>query len=473
MIRPARLTSAALTACLLAGLLLVEAPRVVAQSESVHWRHGTQALRVILKNLEFKPLNSLEEIQDDPGQTVLIVLGETEVLDRIPGGLKHFLSAGGAVLVATDRRPSLSNNAASWEAELRIAVAGEPVQLAGPGSQKAYRGLEYCPIIAAEGYPAHPAFRGLERIATNRPSYLVDVTGDHEQLPVLARFPEGCQYGTHLVMLKRLPRRFAVGGERGPGRVLVLADHSVFINDMLLQDDNDNIRFTYNCLAWLARGTPRDYRVLLIEEGEVNANFDVPVIQPPIPPPGPWINDILYGAQKDDLFNRAILSQASLGKLLRGLLVVLSAGLVLYVLVRLTRARHRTESAVLSLETAVARLAPAGTGMHQRHRQMLRADNLWEAARALTRQCFEPVNGTAQAPPIGNGRPVIVVKGSWLQRRSLRRQVDRLWELAYAPRPVRVSAREFRRLPAEIEQLRTALADGRVVIKEGGDEQRR
>ena len=68
----------------------------------------------------------------------------------------------------------------------------------------------------------------------------------------------------------------------GNGRVLVLADHSIFINEMMLPSDNGNVEFTYNCLEWL-RGDPKDGRnqVLFVEDGTINSRFEVPLKEVP------------------------------------------------------------------------------------------------------------------------------------------------------------------------------------------------
>src|SRR5262249_20939689 len=124
---------------------------------------------------------------------------------------------------------------------------------------------------------------------------------------------------------------FAAGGDWGKGRVLVLADHSVFINEMMLQTDNDNISFTCNCMEWLRDG--RRDRVLFIEEGTITANFNVPVIEPPLPPPGPWINQLVQGMEDENLFNRAILRRVTPGQIFRALLLALTGLLLLYGLV--------------------------------------------------------------------------------------------------------------------------------------------
>ena len=55
---------------------------------------------------------------------------------------------------------------------------------------------------------------------------------------------------------KREAPLFAVGGTVGKGRVLVLADHSIFINRMILPRETGNLEFAANCLHWLRGGRP-------------------------------------------------------------------------------------------------------------------------------------------------------------------------------------------------------------------------
>src|SRR5205807_757161 len=112
-------------------------------------------------------------------------------------------------------------------------------------------------------------FEALAHVATNRPSHLIrPAPGLPGMLPFLARFPEECiieEFGP-----RQPPQElwFAAGGEFGErgrkGRLLVLADHSVFINDMLGRADNDNFTFALLCLEWLTDGGRRD-RVLFVE----------------------------------------------------------------------------------------------------------------------------------------------------------------------------------------------------------------
>src|SRR5262249_22227280 len=64
----------------------------------------------------------------------------------------------------------------------------------------------------------------------------------------------------------------------GGGRILVLADHSVFINSMLLPQryPNDNLSFAFNCLDWLMLGPGDEKRkyVMFMEDGRIWQNDD-------------------------------------------------------------------------------------------------------------------------------------------------------------------------------------------------------
>jgi hypothetical protein len=269
---------------------------------------------------------------------------------------------------------------------------------------------------------------------------------------------------------------FAVGGERGDGKVLVLADHSIFINEMMLPTDNGNVEFTYNCIDWL-RAKPdggKRHKVLFVEDGTVHTDLDVPLKNVPIDPaelPGILYahrNELAAGVEQElaRLENRNALNEGLLDflsdlgltedRLERVAIIVLSAllvGLAGYWV--MTRGRHRAEPSVLPLARAVALHVPTAPLLEQRHQALLRGGNVWEAARGLARQWFASAGASAGQTP-----PRVVAEGSWWERWLLRRRVRRLWQLAYDPRPVRVSLRALRRLFGELEDMSVALANG-------------
>ena len=112
-------------------------------------------------------------------------------------------------------------------------------------------------------------------LATNRPSYLwpAPLLPDAQRV---AEFPKGCRYdfptGPDYLTHRQRPLSFAISREfDNGGRLLLLADHSIFINEMMLPSDNGNVEFTYNCLEWLRRGPEVRNQVLFVDEGRIKA----------------------------------------------------------------------------------------------------------------------------------------------------------------------------------------------------------
>ncbi len=475
-----RFTLLALTAGLALALL---GPRPAAGqgARRVPFAEDTHVFRRILFDFKLTSLETIQQqVNSDPADTLIVILGDTKWISAHGDlWLAPFVAKGGALLVATDRDPGPGGRR-----EL-LAVAGVTVNGMSVrcwDDSACYRGLDYCPfVIPARG--AEPAlFRDPRqgdatalRVATNAPSILQRVQGPGAQLDALATLPStwsspafpGRRFLSGLL--------FAVGGERGAGKVLVLADHSLFINEMMLPQDNDNVEFTYNCLDWLrTKAGGRRTKVLLVEDGRVRTDLDVPLKNVPINPeqlPGLLYenrNELAVGVEqelarleRDKALNEGLMDFLSdqgltpehLERLAVVLLSVLLAGFVGFRL--LTRGRHRAEPAVLPLARAVAQHVPTAPLLEQRHRALLRGGNVWEAARGVARQWF-----AAAGAPAGAAVPRVVVEGGWWERWLMRRRVRRLWRLAYGPRPVRVSLRALRRLFGELEELSVAQANG-------------
>src|SRR5205823_15111367 len=96
-----------------------------------------------------------------------------------------------------------------------------------------------------------PVFAGLDAIATNLPTYLHFEYRGGPMAPV-ADLPPTIAIADNVALSRQC---FAAGGQWAAtsGRALFLADHSLFINCMLLQEDNDNAVFAHNCLEWLVQ----------------------------------------------------------------------------------------------------------------------------------------------------------------------------------------------------------------------------
>jgi hypothetical protein len=497
----------ALTAVLGLAAVLAAPPAAPAQPAArSEFLEGTHAFRRILYDVgrrdRLKPLSDVDG-QTDPRRTLIVVLGAPKPLaaldERLPGGLTGFVERGGALLVVTDQQtPRVLAD------RFGVGVSGVQLTMRGPGS---YRDMPECPYVDPQPGADPPIFEpGLagarnqpaRRIATNLPSYL-------EAGPLRGIPP---RRGVSLLAHVRGQRAdgvwgfinwgFAAGGPVSDGRVLILADHSIFINEMMLQADNGNIDFAYRCAQWLmvrpednvvrhstrALGNLRD-QILYYDDGTVRgsrADFAIPLKDlppPPIPPPDTimgMLDEALPAMEEEGIFARMeeenivndyvtdTMASLSLWKGARPewkiwtlALIAVSASLGVYALVRLGAFRHRPETAAPLLTALLEKQAPAGAVLAQRQEALLRDGNLWEAARELARHLFLSAGAS---PDAGPAPPALEVRGGWWGRWQARRRWRELWRLARSARPVRVSPRGFARLAARVRALQAALADG-------------
>src|SRR5207245_1156304 len=147
----------------------------------------------------------------------------------------------------------------------------------------------------------------------------------------------------------------------------------------------------------------------------------------------------------------------------RAVVLMSTLALAAFALARLSQARHRYEKAQVPAPSAPEPTSSTSSLYEQRHQSLVREGNFWETARALARQGFESVFG---AQPEGDGQTSasaalarLGVQGSGWRQWRFRRRFNRLWQLAYGTEPVRISSQQLRRLGAEIERMRAALAD--------------
>lgn len=459
------------------GLLVLGGSAVRAQPTPPQLRpasgDGTHLFRRILKDLDLEPIQTWSEFHDDPQGKILILLGDTRLLSGT--NLIQLAKKGAAVLVASDR----STRSPSLE-QLGLAISGRTPHV-DADSPNAYREAKDCVLVrpTAQG---EFLFRGLPHpVATNRAGYLFQqrVRTGEVPLHVWARFPEDTWV---LVDGERqdLPSMpFAMGGDRGEGRILLLSDHSVFINAMLWQNDNGNLDFAYNCIEWLKQG--KRTQVLLIDEGEVRTSFDVPLLElppPPLPPPEYVVEAVdkaIAGLEEENRFNLLFLNALNDNRLgpeqaARGVLLLGTLALGAYGLSRLIQARHRFEPGVPALDLGLAQVLPHQiTPLAQRQRDMLREDQYGELARYLVRQRLGAALGPTppSARPVGKAMPRVEAAGSIVQQWSLRRKLARLWQIAYGDQVPRVTARQLRKLEAELGEILQAIGSGRLRMDQG------
>jgi hypothetical protein len=491
-------------------------------------------------------VRTFAELHLEPGKSVLIVLGNPNCLTNgyLPEGLRHFIEQGGAVMIATDK--ATKGEAAENLIDVaRVTVTGETLECVSPDTSQFYQ-TPYCPFVKSMASSAplggsanvmgtlaeligvgqrpalfrnpHPDQPDL-RVATNAPSRLevqgwLPRTGLYQlarlpacrdenpfvnQMPRMSPPPSSRQPNFPQIRTGRGGRSgryeaplFAVGGNLGKGRILVLADHSIFINRMILPRDTGNLEFTANCLHWLRGGvssmseamkvmnnsphgtqalTGERDKLLFWDDGEVRTNFEVPLKSVPITPP--WgaepaivavIDQALARAESQNAFNRDLLEGLgdegwTMGRLGRSALYLLTFAFLLLLVYRVVwRERYRIDLGVPRLARVVAQHEPKSSLLEQRRWAMLRAGNVWETAHQSARLCFQ----SAGIPLTGTSPPKILTEGGWWRRWRVARRVGRLWELARGTSPARIPPAALKRWLRDLDELQTALTKGTI-----------
>ena len=229
------LWSRAVPKALFASLLLFLARAAGAQEPrdydpaSTAW-NGLSTL-VDLARAEGVTLEPVEVVQFQslrPGDGLFIVYPESPLPDS---DILRFLAAGGRVAIADD-----FGTAAPLLERLRIHRSDGP-----PPSEDTLHGNRELPI--ARPRAAHPLTDGVDSLVTNHATYLAS-TGE---TPVEPAFDFGS------------PERAAViagaVGDTRTGRIAILSDPSVLINNML--EHPGNRRFARNLLTYLGAGGGR------------------------------------------------------------------------------------------------------------------------------------------------------------------------------------------------------------------------
>ncbi len=419
--------------------------------------------------------------------TILIVLGGAAEGDRraedrrLLRRIDQTLRAGGAVLLASDRRGRavLPGGASVW-------VAGEP--LVQPRGQYVHRGLTACPYVLPVGGARTSVleverrlFAGLDRVATNRPSYLIveapEGFRDGRPWRPLAILPPGCLADGRPVPT---PIVFATGGRWSIDRaddaapaeasLLVMADHSLFINQMLLEPETDNLELAWRIIRYL-RGPQRRRQCLLEYEGKVVESFDRLVLMamqtvppggwPPVPPDSPPVPDLwqaqqklteagnraLAAMQERDVLNTAVLGphQPAAGRQRRFerlLVVLLSVAAIV--------ALWHVGQQVRSLAHPNRRTSPR----QQKASDISRSPPVHELVQGLVRQFFDNLGVRWDQAEL----PAIRVAATVAEPQRLRDAIRQLWQVARSRREL--SLQDWQRLRPTYQWLQQTHAEG-------------
>jgi hypothetical protein len=476
-----RLPAVAATAILLTPALAVAQPSGKPEPIPVDGG-GTEFFRLLLDYRGIKPITEreLSSVQQHQwGDIILISLG-----NPFGGGNRHLAplnhlgpaSERGGVLIATDTGLS----------EL-LSVTGAQLMSSGErvvcrDNLAIHRDEETCPYLvpvpSVNPKATLQLFNGLSRIATNSPSYLkITGWGGDFQHP-LARFPRNCRFG---FQERALPENalFAIGGE-GPDdwnsnayRLLVMADHSIFINQMLLEPGTHNLELTYRVIDYL-QGPHKRKRCVFFEDGRLVDHFDdlrrayAKQNQMPLPQVNLWGmqdkltdfgNAIVDRLQTNNAHNNLLLGsgdqQRSLSIIARFLLILAAAIACLFLLRRAWGARKPGD---LPPPPTVAGVPTGPPGVFdRRQKELLRRNNVYEPVRDLVREFFASIGVHDDGK---NRPPKLVISDVVRKPDSLRTAIKDFWKVAFGP-PQVMTVNRWRELEPFLERLRQAHADGK------------
>jgi hypothetical protein len=492
--------------------ILVLSSSALAQSRRTITGEGTEGFRALLAGKGLAPIQNFEEFErvGDPKQILIVAfrganeIGEPAVdaLEHPPFGLKQFVVDGGALFIATDQPTD-----ADWQGDFgtrvarvrhitRAGVVPRAQYLYASGFRHPYAGKAECPYT--EGVRgADPALfvrRGDDlrslKVATNKPTYLV--ASGNRAVRVLGEFPAWTWSTEPLGAAKDESRDFAHGmNYRSGGKFLLLSDHSVFINSMLLPhgDPNDNLAFASNCVDWLMTadgGQPRRY-VMFIEDGKIWQKDDYNLILQSLPGGVPediaqflwenrellWKNTDFAEAVLDHVENTGILDEidrsgalATMAENLfepwmiaRVLLVLGGVALLGYGAMRFMGSRFRFPKRVARISMVLDRLRPRSGLLELRVRSGLGRGQYYELARQKAREMFAELKLT---PAAEGPMPTVEINAGWLRRGRIMRDLRAVWAVAFAAQPVPVTARQWSAWNKKLDQIEVMIRHGAI-----------
>ncbi len=460
---------------------------------------GSELLRALLDRAGVKPL-SQDEIWAG-GQTsdvIVIILGDPNKGDFQPlDYARRVLTGGGAALIATDT-PLQMGDWFNWGflaniVSYRVKTEDDNATHAAGAWRK------FCPYVVpieaneknGDGPPANSPlaalFAGLNRIATNNSAFLMMNAFEGEMRYPLARFPaKSVAFQPQTGVQRAMPPNafFAVGGdgtqERGwrRYRFLALADHSVFINQMLIEPGTQNLEFTYRTIDFLTgKGTDDRRRCLFVEDGEVIEEFDG--LRKAFTPPPPQLptpnlgaiqdkltdmgNALVSDLQQRNIFNTLLDKLFGLPVIVRFFLIIGVLYATWFLLRRFFAARKPTD---VPSPPPVAGVPSGPPGVFERRRkELILRNNVYEPVRDTVREFFASIgiHGEQASKP-----PKLVISDEVRKPDSLRDAVKDFWKLAFGP-PQKITLNRWAELEPYVERLRAAHAAGKWRFVEQSD----
>lgn len=421
------------------------------------WQFGFDAFQLML---EQRGMTSSEDfvatLRSDATRSAIVLLGN---LNRLPEWtwpqMTTFIRRGGAVVIASDRAADVKG----------LCVLGEgPVE--ATSSRFAYsssRGTYYdCPRITTID-DRHPLTRGISELIGNRSGWVDRIARQQGDWSMLAFLPRSSMTRQGRGSGKPIAASMRLVGDN-PGRLLVLGDHSLFINGMLWH--GDNAMFALNVTSWLAEGG-RD-QVLVVVNGtttlpgmDPSANpASMPDINPEDLPDIPkesylaFANGFASALEDSDVLNQLASDyplEMESGFYWRCIFLALAClgGWILF---------RRIPAKGQPVEEPLRRTA--NSLLATRVQEQIQSRDFRLAAREISRDLFRELTGSDDPGRWSISSKDVQVEASPLLRRTARSALNRFSRLATGTDRNHVSRKELRLLVTRVEQIRDLFQAG-------------
>ena len=408
----------------------------------VDWQFGYHLFQLLLEQKGLTSITSFDEaFEYAPSETVMVLVGDLGWINRSDwSDILSFLRNGGAVLVATDRSvnaPGLFN------------IKDGPIEVSD--ERDAYQGFPDCPRIR-KLERSHDLSRNVDQLIGNRSGRISTTWGRNGSWTNVAYLPpyHGSSGGAKSPVIATM--RF---DDSRSGRLMVAADHSLFINGMLWHGNNAILAL--NTTDWLCSDHRRT--LLFLSDGVV-VRSGIP-LPPPTPPPiSPedippfsledlaetppesiitFANTFITGLEDENVFNQVLANHASdmpAPEFYQQLYLTVAFIAGFWVIRQLLKRGRRFESPAVRPVVAVA---------STRVDDLVNSNDLQRPLRKLACDLFRRLTGSDDPKDWSVWRESLKVAGAGLHSlEKIATNVDR--------RPV--SKRQFRRIVKQIERIR-------------------
>ncbi|QEL13904.1 hypothetical protein [Limnoglobus roseus] len=454
--------------------LVFFAPRADAQGIRAN---DTDILRGLLKYQGFTPQAELRHVVPN---TLVVVVGTTNLPQQTIAVIRDtVLPQGGALLILPDRPGGLGRffpNIAGATVSVASVRCDDPANCFGGNADAP---LAQVRVGDPTGIAAFNVGMPVT-LATNRP-HALDL-GDGVLNTEVARFPAGSRFANQVADGRRFLLPLAVRSDPDlPYTALVYADRAMFSNGLMTAATPDgkrtsNFVYTFLLTKFLTeqlhgRGPKMCY---FVEDGQAVTDFDrVSFVDQPNPPPGgippggippgalPKIplpllmdkaldvaNDFVMKVEERD-FPNVLQQNDPRNRIQENWLYVVaiigSAVLLRYVLARGWSLRQTPD------QVPRLRIDPDRGGglIPERRLALLQSGNLFEPLRDHLRFVFTQWGVTAPDP---DRMPKIETDRKTRPRGRIVADLERLWEIAFAPRRTTIT-------PDDLEELEDMIAD--------------